>query len=191
MPITVTCSGDHHGWQKEGFFEASTRVPYLVSWPERLRPGPHSSALVCLTDLFGIATTAAGRPDLRQGSDVLGQLLDGADERETLFGYHGTPGTEQFKAMVRTGDLKLIWMCNGGERLLFDVAADPDELDPLQDERPDETERLYELLVRQLLAEGVGDAFDGDVLHTVAYREWPRRRIYQFDASRGVTGFGA
>src|SRR5699024_5385057 len=28
--------GDHHGWQKESFFESSTRIPFLLSWPDRL-----------------------------------------------------------------------------------------------------------------------------------------------------------
>ncbi len=68
--------GDHHSWQKESFFEQSCRVPFLVSWPKRIKAGQKRDDLVCLTDLFGIATTAAGSADLRQGSDVIG-LLDG------------------------------------------------------------------------------------------------------------------
>lgn len=184
--------GDHHGWQKESFFEASTRIPFLVSWPDRLPSGTTSDALVCLTDLFGIATVAAGDPELRQGVDVLGGLTVGAAGRKRLFGYHGAPGTESFKVMVREGSNKLIWMANGDSTLLFDVAADPDELHPLQQQRPEVVARLRTAIVNQLRADGVRDAFVDDhcsELVTTDYQVWPKRRIYQFDAARGITGF--
>jgi hypothetical protein len=64
---------------------------------------------------------------MRQGSDLLGLLTGTAPPRKTLFGYHGRPGTRRFKAMVRQDHLKLIWLANGGHRLLFDLAADPHE----------------------------------------------------------------
>ena len=183
--------GDHHGWQKESFFEASTRVPFLVSWPERIEAGGAlRDELVCLTDLFGIATTAAGDADLRQGSDVLGALAGTAEPRSALIGMHGIPGTSRFKAMVRAGELKLIWMANGGNSLLFDVVADPQELHPLQDDRPDDVRRLQQILIDRLRSEGVGEAFDADGLVSTPYQEWPLERIYQFDHSRGVTGHG-
>lgn len=180
--------GDHHGWQKESFFEASTRVPFLLSWPERIESDTRSDALVCLTDLFGIATSAAGDADLRQGADVLGLLTGSAAPRSVLFGVHGTPGTDQFKAMVRQEDLKLIWMANGGKSLLFDVAQDPYELTPLQD-RPEDVQRMLGRLTDFLRSEQVPDALDGTGLVQFPYREWSSRRIYQFDQSRGVTGF--
>ncbi len=31
--------GDHHGWQKQNFFEAACRVPLLLSWPAVLPEG--------------------------------------------------------------------------------------------------------------------------------------------------------
>lgn len=181
--------GDHHAWQKECFFEASTRVTYLVSWPRHLPAGTTDDALVCLTDLFGIATSAAGRPDLRQGHDVLGTVTGGAVPRARLFGFHGRPGTARFKAMVREDRWKLIWMANGDERLLFDVAADPDELDPLQAKHPDIVDRLLAALVDELRGEGVTAALDGDGMLGFPYEVRPLRRIYQLDRSRGVVGF--
>jgi choline-sulfatase len=128
--------------------------------------------------------------------DVLGGLTDGVPGRERLFGYHGRPGTEAFKMMVREGPYKLIWMANGDSRLLFDVASDPDELHPINDEHPDLVARLLNAAREHLAAEGVTDAFDGDAsagdeLKTWEYRVRPTRRIYQFDRSRGVTGFPA
>ena len=76
--------GDHHAWQKESFFEASAHVSFLVSWPARLAADRRCAELVCLTDLFGIATTVAGRPQLRDGIDVLGVLDGSAPPRDSL-----------------------------------------------------------------------------------------------------------
>lgn len=180
--------GDHRGWQKESFFEASTRIPLLMSWPARIEPGTSTTALACLTDLFGVATTATGVQELRQGRDLLGHLAGGA-AREYLFGYHGIPGTRRFKMMVRRGDLKLIWLANGGHSLLFDLANDPDEVAPCQDDRPEDVALMSAALVDDLRSEGVTDAFDGEELLTFPYEEWPLHRIYQMDRSRGVNGF--
>lgn len=181
--------GDHHGWQKESFFEASVRVPFLVSWPLSLPQGVRNESLVCLTDLFGIATAAAGGQELRQGVDVLGMLRGDASARDVLFGYHGRPGTIRFKAMVRRGRYKLIWLANGNVTMLFDLVTDPQETRPLQDELPEVVEQLLDELIRQLTVEGVDAGFEGDGLWTAPYMNWPQERIYQFDLSRGVTAF--
>lgn len=181
--------GDHHAWQKESFFESSARVPFVVSWPARLPQDERSEDLVCLTDLFGIATSAAGRQQLRQGVDVLGAVTGSAPARGRLFGYHGQPGTDAFKVMVREGPYKLIWFANGDTHLLFNVVDDPEELHPLGATYPAKAEQLLGLVTEHLRDEALSAAFDGDSLATMPYRVWPTRRIYQFDQSRGVTGF--
>lgn len=183
--------GDHAGWQKESFFEASARIPFMVSWPEQITAPRVDSSLVCLTDLFGLATSAAGAQELRQGADLLGVITGQAEPRETLFGYHGVPGTERFKAMVRHGDHKLIWMANGGHSLLFNVADDPSELSPIQDAHPEIVEEFIALLEAELTRESVLDAFDGDHLRTFPYVVRPLQRIMQFDRARGVEGYPA
>ncbi|WP_061962756.1 sulfatase family protein [Demequina aurantiaca] len=180
--------GDHSGWQKESFFEASARVPFLVSWPARIAPSSANHSLVCLTDLFGIATSAAGDPDFRQGFDVLGIVDGSAAPRDALLGFHGTPGTERFKAMVRRGPKKLIWMANGGKTLLFDVESDPYELQPIRD-REDIVADLTEILADELRREGVSAAFSGDALLAFPYTERELLRFPQFDRARGVEGF--
>jgi arylsulfatase len=186
--------GDHAGWQKESFFEASTRIPFLLSWPAELAAGERRDDLVCLTDLFGIVTSAAGDADLRQGHDVLGTLRGVVPPRERLFGYHGRPRTRKFKAMVREDRYKLIFLANGGHRLLFDVVDDPHELTPVQDKQPEVVEQLTKSLIAELESEGRTDTLitssDGrSELWTQPYERWERNRIYQLDRSRGVTGF--
>ncbi|MGH7484933.1 MAG: sulfatase family protein, partial [bacterium] len=119
--------GDHHAWQKESYFEASCHVPFLVSWPGRIPAGERRDHLAALTDLFGIATSAAGTPEFRQGIDVLGAIAGKAKPRDVLFGYYGHPGTRLFKIMVRQGEWKYIFFANGGREQLFNLRDDPHE----------------------------------------------------------------
>jgi choline-sulfatase len=182
--------GDHHAWQKESFFEASCHIPFLLSWPERLPKGERNKALVCLTDLFSIATHAAGKPEPREGVDVLGVLEGTVRPREYLLGYYGTPGTRQFKVMVREKDWKCIYMANGGREQLFDVAEDPAELHERSQAEPRVAERMRVAAAKALDRSNASRALDNDRnLRSFEFEARPLKRVYQFDASRGVTGF--
>jgi choline-sulfatase len=183
--------GDHTAWQKESFFEASCHIPYLVSWPARLKAGERRRELVCLTDLFGMATTAAGKPEVRQGNDVLGVIAGAAQPRESLYGYHGEPGSPQFKIMVRHGDWKYIWIANGGREQLFNVFTDSRELSNLAGTREDITRQLRGKAVLACSRRELQAALDGSGLREFKFAKRPDKRIYQFDRSRGVVGFPA
>lgn len=181
--------GDHHAWQKESFFDVSCRVPYLVSWPARLARGQRREEFVTLTDLFGIATTAAGAPDLRQGSDVLGMLDGRSPARERVVGMYGVPGTPRFKIMVREGDWKYIFMANGGREQLFNLREDPDELVQRIDSVPDAVDRLRRSAISAANVPNADRALDSGRLRTFPFERRPDARFYQFDHSRGVKGF--
>ncbi|GAA5178570.1 arylsulfatase [Rugosimonospora acidiphila] len=182
--------GDHHGWQKESFFEASTRIPLLVSWPARWPGGGRRDAtLASLTDIFGLCTGAAGAPQPRDGVDLVARLDGSAAGREELYGFWGKPGQNNFKMMLRTGDWKLIWLANGGRTQLFDVRRDPHERHERSAEQPQLLDRLLRRCGDRLLADGLDAALADGLPRAQEWRAWPRQRIYQFDASRGVTGF--
>lgn len=119
--------GDHNAVQKESFFEQSTRVPLLVSWPAKLEGGRRFDGLAALSDLFALATSLAGEPERREGHDQLSALLDDGPHRDRVVGWFGRPGTREFKMMIRRDRWKYIYFANGGRELLFDVQADPDE----------------------------------------------------------------
>ena len=181
--------GDHSAWQKESFFDVSCRVPLLMSWPAQLPANQKRGDLACLTDLFGIATGAAGDLDKREGCDLLGVAQGEVEPREYLFGYYGEPGTAQFKIMVRYRQWKYIYMANGGREQLFDVESDPGEIQQLLERRPDEARHLRQAAVAALDNSAGAAALDGSDLKILPYAERPLRRIYQFDRSRGVEGF--
>jgi choline-sulfatase len=183
--------GDHHGWQKESYFEASCHIPFLASWPARLPARQIRKDLASHTDLFGIATGAAGHQNLRQGIDLLGIKTGTPQEREEMYGYYGHPGSRQFKAMVRTADWKYIFMANGGREQLFNLHDDPNELTNLAVTRGDVKQPLRGKAAAACQRPELSAAMDGEALREFPFEARRLRRIYQFDQSRGVNGFPA
>jgi choline-sulfatase len=182
--------GDHRAWQKESFFDVACHIPFLLSWPAQISPGARSDALVSLADLFGIATSAAGKQDLREGHDLLGVLDNKAKPRERFIGYYGTPGTPRFKVMVREGDWKYIFMANGGREQLFNLKSDAAELQQRATDAPEILERIRRAAIAALSQPNANRALDKDGnLLSLPEDDRPMTRIYQFDQSRGVKGF--
>ncbi len=181
--------GDHRAWQKESFFEQACHVPYLVSWPNRLPAGARRDEIVSLTDLFAIATGAAGQVETRDGIDVLGMLEGRAAPREHLFGCYGRPGTPLFKIMVRSGRWKYIFLANGGREQLFDIEGDPRELEELAAAQPKVAAELRAAAEGYLARAGGAEALEGGRLRAFPYQERPIRRVLQFSSDRGVEGF--
>jgi len=178
--------GDHSAWQKESFFDVSNHIPFLVSWPAKLAAGKRCDQLTALTDLFGIATKAGGKPQLRQGFDALGVVDGSAQAREHLFGYYGEPGTPLFKIMVRSGDWKYIFLANGGREQLFNLKDDPHELTNTMSSSPGIASRLRAVAEKECSRPELAGA-----MNAFPFQARPRKRTYQFDRSRGVTGFPA
>lgn len=183
--------GDHNAWQKESYFEVSARVPFLVSWPAKLPADVRRDELVCLTDLFAIATHAAGRVQVRDGHDVLGMLAGDVPPRERLVACYGEPGTRRSKVMVREGDWKYIFFANGGGEQLFNLRDDPHELEQRADAARGIADAMRRAAVANLARQGLSQTLteDGADLLAFEYEARPRGRVYQFDRSRGVSGF--
>lgn len=180
--------GDHHAWQKESYFEQSCHVPFLVSWPAKLPANEKSDALVALTDLFGIATAAAGAPEYRDGHPVLDVLGAKAAPRDYLFACYGDPGTPLFKAMIRKGDLKYIYLSNGGRAQLFNLKDDPNELRNLDDAAA--RAEFQAILEAHCARDGLREALNADgTMRAFEYRLRPLFRIHQFDLSSGIHDF--
>ena len=181
--------GDHRAWQKESFFEASCRIPFLVSWPARWPGSRRLEGLSTLTDLFGLATSAAGVPQLRDGHDLLGVIDGSKPSRAKVCGFFGSPGTSKFKAMLRAGEWKYLWLANGGRELLFNLAANPREDVCLALAEPERVASMRADLAAILGArETTRAALTGSDLRSFPFAPFPRRRIRQF--ARGISDFG-
>jgi len=181
--------GDHHGWQKQNFFDAACRFPLLLSWPATLPGDTVRTELISLADLFGIATSAAGGCELREGIDVLKMLRGECAPREYLVGMVEIPGSQDFKVMVVTDEWKYIFMANGGREQLFNRKRDPNEVSNCVSASSETKDDLYALAVKACGVRGATDALNGDKLRVFPFRKRPPARIYQFDRSHGVLGF--
>ena len=85
--------GDHHGWQKESFFEQSCHIPFLVSWPAKLPAGQFELSWHA-TRTF--SESLPERPAIRncaRGSTCLALQTGTPQERSDLLGYYGNPGS--------------------------------------------------------------------------------------------------
>ena len=181
--------GDHRAWQKESFFEASCRVPFLVSWPRRWPGARLFDGLNSLTDLFSLATSAAGDAQPRDGQDLLAALDSSTTPRTHVCGVFGSPGTPKFKAMIREGDWKYIWLANGGRELLFHVASNPrEDVNRIATDPSIATALRSRLITTLSDRESTRAALDGLALRAFPFAPFPRQRIKQF--ARGITDFG-
>ena len=182
--------GDHHAWQKESFFEASCKIPFIVSWPGRVDARASNSELVGLTDLFGIATSAAGGCETRDGIDLLSMLEGKCEPRRFIYGYWGTPGTKNFKIMIRDDQYKYIYFANGNREQFFDLQEDPNELVQLADQKLETKETLKNQILRHMKENILlHPAMENGTLKSFDYEPLYHWRAKQFNAARGIHDF--
>lgn len=152
---------------KADIFEGGHRVPFVVRWPGRVKPGAVSDRLICLGDVFATCAEIldAKVPDNSAEDSVsfLPVLLgkESAPAREALV-HHSINGS----FAIRQGQWKLA-LCpdSGGWSAprpgsaaatnlppvqLFDLAADIGERNNVQAAHPDTVERLRKLLMKYI-----------------------------------------
>ncbi len=177
--------GDHGGWQKESYYEQSTKIPFLLSYPRKIDKDTLDDRLVSLTDLFAIATAAAGETELRDGVDVLN-----GGKRDVVFGVYGRPGTARFKIMARAGDYKYIYFANGGKEQLFNLKKDPNELKNVVKTEADVAGRMRKIAIDKCLCEsGLAGAATESGMVAFDYEQRTLLRLHQFDFSKNVTDY--
>jgi len=163
----LEAKGHHPSYRFRGYkadlFDGGHRVPFLVRWPGKVKPGSTSSQLTCLTDLMATCAELLGErlPD-NAGEDSVSLLpalvdRDNGPLREAVV-HHSINGS----FAVRQGRWKLE-LCpdSGGWSLprpgtaeakklppiqLYDLAVDPGEQHNLHDKHPEVVARLSRLL---------------------------------------------
>ena len=127
--------GDHGWFDKRWMYEESLRTPLVVRWPDRVPAGTVNRDLVQNLDLAETFLDLAGVPipDVMQGRSLV-PLLQGetpSDWRDAIYyQYFEYPGWHMVRRHygIRTATHKLIHYYEIGEWELFDLVADPDEL---------------------------------------------------------------
>jgi choline-sulfatase len=118
-------AGERGVWNKHNYFEASVRIPLIISWPEKIPAGIEIDETVSLIDIFPTLADLAGYqiPEGLTGQSLV-PLMQG--NAENLRGYAAAGFGS--KRMLRQGRLKLILNDKYHSPVLFDLQADPNEL---------------------------------------------------------------
>jgi choline-sulfatase len=160
--------GEHGLWWKNCAYEGATRVPLVVSWPERWRGGQRRGGACSLVDLMQtIAELGGAEPDDAWDGDSLSRWLDAPEspwKDRALSEYYGHNVASAF-TMLRSGSWKYVYHTppdprHPAERELYDLAADPGEFDNRADD-PEQAQRV-ETLHRELVREVGEDPDDVD-----------------------------
>ena len=136
---------------KATLFEGGLRVPCLVRWPGRIKPGIQSNAVTSAWDIFPTLCRLAGAelPDAPlDGQDITPVLLKGEDPGEREFFWHTGRHAELARGQwtaLRRGPWKYLQTPQGDE-ILFDIEEDPHEKSNLAESHP---ERLAKMRSRR------------------------------------------
>jgi arylsulfatase A-like enzyme len=149
--------GDHGMAEKRWMYEESLRMPLVMRWPGKIKPGTEVDQLVQNIDYAPTLLAAAGLPvpGEMQGRSLLplaeGETVD--DWRTAIYYHYYTNGEHNVPRHdgVRTERYKLINYYTDGTYELFDLKIDPNELQNLYDnpEYRAVAERMRTELARQ------------------------------------------
>ena len=134
---------------KSTTLEGGIRVPLIMRWPGRIKPGTTSSQVSATFDLTRSILNLAGAKvpaEQLDGFDLVEHITTGRkDFSRTLF-WRGKRGERTWSA-VRSGDLKYVRKVEGEtSEWLFDLGSDIAEKNDLGKSRPGELRRLKKLL---------------------------------------------
>ena len=145
------CLTDHGHSQKWTMYDLITRVPTIVWAPGRFEGGRDVDGLCQQMDLGPTILELAGLevPEVMEAKSLL-PALKGEEwqPRDFVYAEHGPDGIltdVEFMTMVREEKWKLVHFLNESCGQLFDLEADPDEVNNLWDD-PDHLDKKRELL---------------------------------------------
>lgn len=162
---SVELLGEHRPWGKlrggkYSNFEAGTRVPFIVGWPTKIKPGV-SDALVSHIDLFASMAKLTGE------EIIPGTAIDSNDQLNTLLG-KDTKGRDYIieaaqSISISDGEWKYIAPCdyapyysltrtetgNSSEKQLYNLHNDIGEKKNLASQYPEKLEELRRLLEQE------------------------------------------
>jgi choline-sulfatase len=146
--------GEHGLWWKSNFYEQSSRVPLIISWPKRWGANQRRKGVCSLVDLSATILDMAGEsvPEWFNGNSLVPLLEDpSAPWKDMAYCEHLAPNVPAPMVMLRRGRYKLN-MYHGDGRELFDLEDDPSEFKNLA------ADPAYATLIQELEQEAIGMA---------------------------------
>lgn len=133
--------GEHGWYDKRWMFEQSMKMPFLIRWPNVIKPGTNSNSMIQNID-YGptfLDVAEANIPEEMQGESLV-PLFKGEvkaeDERESVYyAYYENPGIHNVPRHdgVRTQRYKIFYIPQASEWQLFDLEKDPNEMRSVHD----------------------------------------------------------
>jgi len=138
---------------KGTLYEGGVRVPLVVRWPDKIKPGSKSGAIVSSVDFYPTFLELAG------GKGPKNQVLDGfsmvpvwkenkSDTEREIFTHYPVYHHEQPMSALRKGDWKIIENLVDGSMELFNLRYDISEMTDLRSSYPVKFEEMKTALKR-------------------------------------------
>ena len=162
------CLGKHSEVSKNNVYEESLRIPYIVNWKGRIEPRMDNTFLGSIPDIYPTLL------DLMGMKKQIPVTIDGKSYAQYYLNGQGPKPSEQFILGaiisdnvdinsgfrgVRTNDFKLSYVKKNGknELVLFDLKADPFEMNNIYNPQHPMVKKLTPVLKKYL--KETGDAF--------------------------------
>ncbi|KAL8792621.1 MAG: hypothetical protein Q9195_004787 [Heterodermia aff. obscurata] len=121
--------GERGLWYKMSWFEASARIPFLISYPQVIEPRIIKESVSSMDLLPTLVELIGASVDQRlplDGKSLLPYLY-GSEKCNTVYGEYAGEGTVAPSMMIRRGPWKFI-TCPADPPQLFNLREDPKEL---------------------------------------------------------------
>ncbi len=167
--------GERGMWFKQHFFEWASRVPLIVTAPDRFKPARVRENMSLIDLMPTMLNLAAGEEFTGYAAPCDGASLvpalngDTSSMSDVAVAEFAADGSTGPSRMVRKGRWKLMWL-EGQDTLLYDVEADPKEVNNLSGQ-PEHAEIEAELTAILF------DGWDSDSLYKDIRASQERRLI--------------
>ena len=165
------CLGKHSEVSKNNVYEESLRIPYIVNWKGRIEPRMDNTFLGSIPDIYPTLL------DLMGMKKQIPATIDGKSYAQYYLNGQGPKPSEQFILGaiisdnvdinsgfrgVRTNDFKLSYVKKNGknELVLFDLKADPFEMNNIYNPQHPMVKKLTPVLKKYLKETGDGFVLD-------------------------------
>ncbi|WP_246223030.1 sulfatase-like hydrolase/transferase [Draconibacterium halophilum] len=164
--------GDHYHWRKTYAYEGSSKVPFIIKWPEsfegQVTRGSKLDQVTELRDFLPTFLDAADSeiPNEMDGLSVLKLIENPQTEwRNYIDLEHATTYSEKnYWCALTDGTWKYIWFFRTGEEQLFNLKYDPGEQNNLTANEPDELKKWRQKMVNHLSERGEGFVKNGKLV---------------------------
>ncbi len=142
-------SGSLRGYKRD-LYEGGIRVPFIVRWPGKIKPGTVSGHVSAFWDVLPTTCDIAGAPvpEYVDGISFLPELLgEEQSEHDYLYWeFHEKQTTDQ---AIRMGNWKAVRHSPGGPIELYDLSNDAGETNNISDLHPDIMEKVRDIFSQE------------------------------------------